>query len=270
MGPDPRTPPGHGEEPDGERRTGGQPAEDAAASRGARHPAGLDHPLDAPRRRPLHSGTVVAGLVLGAAAALAAALLGIGPAVVDHRVLGDAIAARSDPLTWLAIAVTNVGSTTSMGVLSALVALWLLRASRPHDAVFVGATAAGASLLFTATKRLLDRARPPLDGHLVDVTNESLPSGHATMSVAVIGSLIVLAWPGRATAARVTMTVAGLAWVGAVGLTRIYLGVHWFSDVVAGWLLGGAWLALCVVVADRLARSPAYPLADRRPPSPDA
>lgn len=253
--------PEHGDEPE-------RPDEQVAD--GAGHPAGLDHPLDAPRRHPLRTGSVVGGLVLAAAAAVTAAFLGIGPAVVDQGVLGGAVAVRSDVLTWLAVAVTYVGSAASMGVLAALVVLWLLRASRVHDAVFVGAAAAGASLLFTVVKRLLDRARPPLDGHMVDVTNESLPSGHATMSVAVLGSLIVLAWPGRGLAARVAMVAGATAWAGAVGLSRIYLGVHWFSDVVAGWLLGGAWLALCAAVAARLARSPSYPLGDRSPPSADA
>jgi undecaprenyl-diphosphatase len=248
------TSPERDEEPD---RPDGEPvAATPPAADDPPHPAGLDHPLAAPRPRPLRSAAVVLGLVLAAAAAVTAAFLGAGPAVVDRPVLGGVMDVRSDSLTALAVAVTNLGSTASMGVLAALVALWLLRASRPYDAVFVGAAAAGAALLFTGIKRLLDRGRPPLEGHLVDVSNESLPSGHATMAVAVIGSLVVLAWPGRGAVARAVMVLAGLAWVGAVGLTRVYLGVHWFSDVVAGWLVGGAWLALCAVLATRLARSP--------------
>ena len=211
---------------------------------------------------------VVAGLVLAAAAALTTALFGAGPAVLDPRVQGEVVAARSDPLTALAVAVTHAGSAVSMGALAALVALWLLRAARPADALFVAATAAGAGLLFTLLKRLLDRSRPPLDGHLVVVTDESLPSGHATMAVAVLGSLIVLAWPARGALARTAMVVAGPAGAGAVGLSRIYLGVHWFSDVVAGWLLGGAWLALCTVLVTRRGGPPAPGRPPRRPRPP--
>jgi undecaprenyl-diphosphatase len=187
-------------------------------------------------------------MVLVATAAVATAFVGVGPAAVDRMVLGEAIDARSGPLTTLAIAVTNAGSAAAMGVLAALVVLWLLRTSRLHDALFVGGTAAGASLVFTALKRLLDRDRPPLNNQLVGAANESLPSGHATMAVAVLGSLVVLLWAGRSTTARVAMVTAVALWVGAVGLTRIYLGVHWFSDVLAGWLVGGAWLALCAAV----------------------
>jgi undecaprenyl-diphosphatase len=100
--------------------------------------------------------------------------------------------------------------------------------------------------VFRGLKLLLDRPRPPEDGRLVHAASESLPSGHATTAVVVIGALVVLAWPGRTLASRTAMAAAATLWVGAVGLTRIYLGVHWFSDVLAGWLVGAAWLALCV------------------------
>ncbi len=215
---------------------------------GHRHPAGLDHPLAPPPVRPLRAVAVVLGLALAAAAAVTAAFAGVGPAIADRTVLGEVIDARSEPLTGVAVFVTNAGSTAVMGVLAALIALVLFRARRPYDAIFVAATAAGASLLFSGLKRLLDRARPPQPDRLVGVANESLPSGHATMAVAVLGSLVVLAWAGRSTLARVAMVAAAATWIGAVGLTRIYLGVHWFSDVVAGWLVGGAWLALCAVL----------------------
>jgi membrane-associated phospholipid phosphatase len=218
------------------------------------HPAGLDHPLGPPA--PLPRGPVggVLALALGAAAAVTSAFVGVGPAAVDQMVLGEAVEARSGPLTTAAIAVTQIGSTAAMGVLAVLAALVLLRRSRPFDAVFVVGNAAGASLLFSGIKRVLDRDRPPEVDRLVGAANESLPSGHATMAVAVIGSLVVLLWAGRSASARAAMVAAATLWVVAVGLTRIYLGVHWFSDVVAGWLVGGAWLALCATIWAAMAR----------------
>jgi undecaprenyl-diphosphatase len=224
----------------------GEPSPLDAAPDG--HPAGLDRPVPPPAPRRWVPIAGVLGLVLAAAAAVGAAFVGVGPAAVDRIVLGEAIDARSDGLTAAAVAVTHIGSTAAMGVLAGLVVLALLWLSRPRDAVFVGAAAIGASLAFTALKRLLDRARPPLDDRLVGVGNESLPSGHATMSVAVLGALIVLLWAGLGTAARIAAVAGAALWIGAVGLTRIYLGVHWFSDVIAGWLVGGAWLALCAAV----------------------
>jgi membrane-associated phospholipid phosphatase len=209
-----------------------------------RPPAGLDRPFEH-RHRPLRTALTGVGLALLAAVGVAAAFFGVGPAAVDRAVLGESIQVRSGGLTTVATAITTIGSTAMMGLLAVLVGFWLLRRGRGVDAVFVVGTMAGASLAFTGVKRLLDRPRPPLVDQLVAVSNESLPSGHATMAVAVLGSLVVLAWHGRRTAARVAMVVAVVLWAGMVGLTRIYLGVHWFSDVLAGWLVGGAWLALC-------------------------
>lgn len=216
-------------------------------ARGDVPPAGLPGHLPVSARSPRPLRTAITGLVLAvlAAAGVVTAFVGAGPARADRAVLGEVIEERSPGLTSLATAVTTIGNTASMGLLAALVGLWLIRRRRPVDALFVVGTMAGASVLFTGIKRLLDRPRPPLVDRLVSVSNESLPSGHATMSVVVLGSLVVLAWRGRRVGARVAMVAAVVLWVGAVGLTRVYLGVHWFSDVLAGWLVGGAWLALC-------------------------
>ena len=212
-----------------------------------RDPAGLRTPY-VHRHRPLRTAATGVLLVLLAVAGVATAFVGTGPAEADTALLGESIEVRSAPLTALATAVTTVGSTAAMGLLAALVGLWLLRLRRGADALFVVGTMAGAATLFTGIKRLLDRPRPPVVDHLVAASNESLPSGHATMAVAVLGSLVVLAWPGRSALARATMVAVVAGWAGAVGLTRIYLGVHWFSDVLAGWLVGAAWLALCVAL----------------------
>jgi membrane-associated phospholipid phosphatase len=86
----------------------------------------------------------------------------------------------------------------------------------------------------------------------VPASSEPLPSGRATMSIVVIGTIVVLAWSGRSARGRTAMVAAAVLWVGAVGATRVYLGVHWISDVFAGWAVGAAWLAACVTVWSRL------------------
>ncbi len=154
--------------------------------------------------------------------------------------------------------VTTLGSTVAMAVLAVAVGAWCWWRGRRADAVLAVGAMAGASLVFRLLKVLLDRARPPVADRLVTETNESLPSGHATMSMVVVGTIVVLAWAGRSALARAAMVVAAAAWVGAVGATRVYLGVHWVSDVLAGWAVGAAWLAVCVTVWTRWrARIPA-------------
>jgi membrane-associated phospholipid phosphatase len=210
------------------------------------HPAGLREPPPLPARRPGLGAALAVLLVLAALAGLWAAFTGVGPARLDVAVLDESVEHRTAVLTAAAVAVTHLGSTAAMAVLAVVVGVRLWFTRRRADAVFVIAAMAGAQLVFRGLKLLLDRPRPPEDDRLVHAVSESLPSGHATTAVVVIGTLVVLAWPRRTPAVRAVMVAAATLWVGAVGLTRIYLGVHWFSDVVAGWLVGAAWLALCV------------------------
>ena len=210
-------------------------------------PAGLRGHLP-PQPGPRHSRVAVlaAALVALAVAALWAAFSGVGPARFDNAALAESIEERSPGITRLAVVVTTLGSTAAMALLAVAVGAWCWGVGRRADAVLAVGAMAGASLVFTVLKNVLDRNRPPVPDRLVSVTNESLPSGHATMSFVVVGTIVVLAWAGRSTLARVLLVVAAAAWVGAVGATRVYLGVHWFSDVLAGWAVGAAWLALCV------------------------
>jgi membrane-associated phospholipid phosphatase len=209
-------------------------------------PAGLSGPAPLPPPRPGIGVAIAVLLGLGALAGLWAAFTGEGPARLDTAVLGASVESRTDVLTTAAITVTNLGSTVAMAVLAVAVGVrqWFTR--RRADAVLAIGGMSGAALAFSGLKELLDRPRPPLDDRLVHAGNESLPSGHATVAIVVIGTLVVLAWPRRTPAGRAVLVAAAALWVGAVGLTRIYLGVHWFSDVIAGWLVGGAWLAVCV------------------------
>ena len=212
-------------------------------------PAGLrGHRRPHAPPRPGRVAALDVGLVVLAAAAVWAAFSGVGPARLDEALLTESIEERTPGLTMVAVVVTTLGSTVAMAVLATVVGGWCWWRGRRADAVLAVGAMAGASLVFRLLKVLFDRARPPVPDHLVVETNESLPSGHATMSTVVIGTIVVLAWAGRSALARATMVTAAVGWVGAVGLTRVYLGVHWVSDVLAGWAVGAAWLALCVTV----------------------
>jgi membrane-associated phospholipid phosphatase len=223
-------------------------SEDAAPAGLAPSPA---VPVPLPALRPGLWTTVAVLLGIAAGAGVWAAFTGVGPAVVDGELLDESIQSRNDVLTAAAVAVTNVGGTAVMALVAVASGLWLWRTGRRADCVLaVGAMASGM-IVYRGLKMLLDRPRPPLEDRLVEATSESLPSGHSTMSMIVIGTLVVLAWRGRTTTARAVLVATAALWVGSVGLTRIYLGVHWFSDVLAGWLVGAAWLALCVAVWSR-------------------
>lgn len=227
-----------------------------AGSVDGRAPAGLDGPVAVPPRYGRIAALAV-GLALLAAAALWAAATGVGPARLDGLALTESLEERNPGLTDVAIVVTTVGSTVASALLAVAVGAWCWARGRRADAVLAVGAMAGASLVFRGLKLVLDRARPPLADRAVAVTNESLPSGHATMSLVVVGTVVVLAWAGLGRSARVALVAAAVAWVAAVGATRVYLGVHWLSDVLAGWAVGAAWLTLCVLVwRRRRARSP--------------
>ncbi len=198
--------------------------------------------------RPTRDAWTAALLVVLAVAAVWAAFVGYGPAQLDGPALGESIENRSPALTAVAVVVTTVGNTAAMAVLAVLVGLFCWFRGRRADAVLAVVAMGTASIVYTTIKDVLDRPRPPVADRLVTVGNQSLPSGHATMSIVVIGTIVVLAWHSLAPRGRTVLVVLGAAWVGAVGATRVYLGVHWFSDVIAGWLVGAAWLAVCVTV----------------------
>lgn len=90
---------------------------------------------------------------------------------------------------------------------------------------------------------LVARPRPPLADWATRASGWSFPSGHATTSAMTAGLLIAALFLRGPRVPRLAAVLIGI-WGAAVGLTRVYLGVHWFSDVIGGWLFAIAWLAL--------------------------
>lgn len=207
--------------------------------------------------RPVTSGSVRA--TVGTLGVLSAALAGLvtdnvvdreGLVGLDGPVLGWLLAHREPVTTGIATVVTDAGGTVAMAVLAALTGAWLLWRGRRGSAALVAATAAGAAVLLTVVKAVVGRARPPEAVRLMAETSASFPSGHTLGSTAVIGVVAtMLAVSARRVCHRVMIAAAALVEVLAIGVSRLYLGVHWATDVLEGWLLGGAWLALCVGVA---------------------
>jgi undecaprenyl-diphosphatase len=176
---------------------------------------------------------VVAGLGLRALAGTAQAL--------DRRLVGDAVAIRTDPLTAAAHGASLLGRSWLLIPLAALVGLALvrrlgIRAWGPLLAVV------GADGLQNVVKALVDRPRPSVT-HLEHVTSSSFPSGHATESTAFLLALLALVWMARSGVGRAIAALVAVALICAVGASRVYLGVHYPTDVAAGIILGGAWAA---------------------------
>jgi undecaprenyl-diphosphatase len=150
---------------------------------------------------------------------------------------------------------TALGGTPLVVSFTLAVAGYLVMAGKPGAAVFVLVAILGAAVLSFTAKDLIVRPRPELVPHAVTVVTSSFPSGHATGAAATyltLGALLARFQPRRRLKIYL-LTLAVIITV-AVGLSRLYLGVHWPSDVLAGWTLGSGWALTCWVVARILQR----------------
>jgi undecaprenyl-diphosphatase len=180
----------------------------------------------------------------------------------DTRALDEAMllalrnpADPSDPLgpPWLEEFGRDVTALGSFGILTAITLaaagfLWLQGERRTM--LFVLIAVGGGQALSTLFKRGFDRPRPDLVPHDAVVYTASFPSGHSMMAAVTYLALAVLlarVQPRRAQKVYL-LALAALVTV-AVGVSRVYLGVHWPSDVLAGWTAGAGWALLCLLVA---------------------
>ncbi|HYJ53851.1 MAG TPA: phosphatase PAP2 family protein [Allosphingosinicella sp.] len=164
---------------------------------------------------------------------------------------------------WLTEAMTEAtafGSVTGLLLVTLAVLGYLLISGRRRTALFVllatGTGTAAAKLL----KFVYDRPRPTLVPHLVDAGSASFPSGHAADSAIVyltIAALLARTVPERAL--RLYILVVAGSLVLLIGISRVYLGVHWPSDVVGGWAFGAAWAFACSLAYSRLWASQGLP-----------
>ena len=166
---------------------------------------------------------------------------------LDRRFLlalrgGDGVPIGSARFASMVRDVTALGSTIVLTIVIMFVALLLGSMGRWRSGVLVALACSGGMLANVAFKHVVARARPDLVPHLMAETSNSFPSGHAANSAIVYLTLATLAWPLlRRPAARAFAMNAAVLLVVAIGASRIYLGVHWPSDVLAGWLFGALW-----------------------------
>ena len=157
----------------------------------------------------------------------------------DRETIARAAAARSgdQALTPLLVALTWAGSVYATLGSAALGAIWRWMASDRRGALWLAVTVGGGRLVVDALKLVIERPRPAFDPHLVPVSSFAFPSGHAANSLVAFGALALAASPERHRVASLSAAVILSLMIGA---TRPYLGVHWPSDVLGGWLIGAA------------------------------
>ena len=158
-------------------------------------------------------------------------------------------------LKWGAEDITALGSPTVLGLTVLAVTGYLFLHQLYRHGIFVFVASAGGWILNSILKQVFARTRPDVVPHLREVVSLSFPSGHALTSAAVyltLGALLMRIAEGRL-AKYYCMAIAMFVTF-LVGTSRVFLGVHYPTDVVAGWLLGMSWALLCWVVERTLER----------------
>ena len=163
----------------------------------------------------------------------------VGPAWVENSLLD----------------LTAIGGPIVLGLVVLSVVGFLVLQARYHTAIVVLATAASGEIATFVLKNAFLRPRPDVVPHLRDVTTSSFPSGHAMDSAIVyltLGAMLMRLAERRITKIYCIGMAIFLTLI--VGISRVYLGVHYPTDVAAGWMFGFFWASLCWIVAKRFER----------------
>jgi undecaprenyl-diphosphatase len=196
------------------------------------------------------------GLPLGVALAVLTAGAWAFGALAEEMAEGDTIhldqrfadwlhQRATDPLTDVLRVLTWSGNGGFLAVVVIVGALLLLQRGLVTDLVFLALAFAGAEVITFGMKQGFRRDRPFFEDPLATASSFSFPSGHALVSLAVYGALaLVVARHLTSRRAAAAVLAAAAVWVLAIGFSRLYLGVHFLSDVLAGYAAGAAWLAL--------------------------
>ncbi|MER5469070.1 phosphatase PAP2 family protein [Streptomyces sp. NPDC002935] len=187
------------------------------------------------------------------------------PLFGDTALTSWSLAHRPDVALALARGVTYTGTGVVPYTLVVVAGLVLGRTARQRVRTVTACVCclAAAQAVRYAVMSLVARPRPPMADWATHASGWSFPSGHATTS-AVTGGLLILAVLARAPRRNRTLVLVIGGWAVLVGLSRVYLGVHWFSDVLGGWLFAICWLSLFTYVGARYL--PRAPTASAAPP----
>ena len=163
------------------------------------------------------------------------------------------------PLSWLhahaspaldviMLTLTTLSDPPEMAALLALALLALVWTRRFRQAAALFLLAGGAEALDLLLKEVFHRSRPALWTTLVPETDYSFPSGHAMFTAVLLGAALIWCWHTRW---RVPVMLVGGAFTVLVGFSRVYIGVHFPSDILAAWCLAALWILLLLPLAER-------------------
>lgn len=202
-------------------------------------------------------GILLAGFALWVFAQIADEVLEKESYAFDSSVLLAIRRIHTPLLERSMIGITFIGDPSVLLVLSIGVSIWLLRQGRRASAATIAIGALGAIGLNVLLKHLFGRARPALWNRIVDVGQYSFPSGHAMVSLVIyglIGYIITTKFPQQ----QKLIIILTAILIVTIGFSRLYLGVHWPTDVIAGYAAGFVWLIACIlslkIWRNRLAR----------------
>lgn len=151
--------------------------------------------------------------------------------------------------------VTAFGGAFGIGLITLSVLGYLLLGRRYGLFSLIVVSVYGGSGLALLFKTWFHRARPQIVPHLTDISTASFPSGHSMISsVAYLTLAALLARSAPDLRAKVYFLVVAVGLIGLIGMSRLYLGVHFPTDVLAGWAMGSAWAIICCLAAHSVAR----------------
>ncbi|GAP94477.1 phosphatase PAP2 family protein [Leptolyngbya sp. NIES-2104] len=192
------------------------------------------------------TGLVAAAIALWGFAELAETVMRDQTQAFDTSVLLAIQKLQAPWLTPIIVFITCIGDPTILLIVGTLMSAVLLMRHQKSEAMTIALGGFGALGLNLLLKRLFERSRPELWSRTVEVKFYSFPSGHAMLSIVMyglLGYLLATRYPKY----RNLIILSMLILIALIGFSRMYLGVHWFTDIIAGYAAGFVWLMTCVL-----------------------
>ena len=156
-----------------------------------------------------------------------------------------------DVITFLVSNLTHLGDSITLAIVALLMVAVLVWRQQKHAAYWFLLAASGSFIITAISKWMFGRERPEIVEQFATATSGSFPSGHTLRSAVIYALLAYVFTRTRSSSNNMIIYAVAVAVIFANGLSRVYLGVHWPTDVLGAWLIAGFWLLLCKNGYDR-------------------